>query len=407
MVIYAKTRRDSRITASTSNFDLPATMNVLATNQSASSIPEGQGSNRKRRKEKRRSSPNSAQGWTTPLGNSQNDAELSDGCRSGLVLIVQAFYTANLQYQHIVDEYLRWRSTVRDRFSSNPNLTRFSIYDRTAMERVVKAYLALDQSLVPQLLAHLDETSYVDIWRRAAENMARLKSLQKHQDPEHLDKAKNRAIELKNCRVTVQTSYNSVENELRTLGHDSTCEAILTKIAMLSRYEQAYPILPETPPVQSPETPPVQVQETRPVPEIHREPSYTFRMPTLLFIVAAGLVLSGIFMAVAWSKSTNNAPGSTEDADFWIMLQDVVLLFLGLFATIYVARQKLSADPFAWCYAHIFTVAGYICALLAGVLYTLVPTMWSSTASYLANCMQMMVILQLALITTTPKQKQL
>ncbi|KAI0108206.1 hypothetical protein F4814DRAFT_455024 [Daldinia grandis] len=353
-------------------------MNMLATNQSGSTILQRRGTRPKRMKGKRKLSPNSAQGWTRT--NTHNSDNLSNDCRLGLVSIVQAIHNANVQYKHIVDEYLRWRNKLRTRSSSNRNSTRFSEGDLQAM----------DETVAWQLLANLGERSYIDIWRRAAENMAYLRGLLKHQTPKHLETARNRAVDLKNCRVTVESSFNLVEKELRASGFDHYCEAILAKRDMLLKYEEAYPILPEP----------------RPSPEIHQQSPPTFQMSTLIFIVLTVVAISFVFMGMAWSRSSN-APGSADDPDFYLQIQNTILQLLGLSTAMLVAHQRLFNDVTAWKYAICFSVAGALCAVLAVALYLFVPTIWSSFASFLAAIMQIGAMLQLALIAKTPKQKQL
>ncbi|KAI2777451.1 hypothetical protein F4815DRAFT_448375 [Daldinia loculata] len=365
-------------------------MDVLVTNQLGSTILQRQGTHPKRMKRKRRPSPNSAQGWMPPSNNAQNSDNLSNDCRLGLVSIVQAVHNANVQYKSIVDEYLRWRNKLRTRSRSNPNSTRFSNDDLQTLDEVMKTYLSLDQSVAWQLLANLGEKSYIDIWKRAAENMAYLRSLSKHQTPKHLEKARNRAVDLKNCRVTVENSFNLVEKELRASGFDHHCEAILAKRDMLLKYEEAYPILPEP----------------RSVPEIHQESPPTFQMSTLIFIVFTVVAISFIPVGMAWSRSTNT-PGSTGDSDFWVQIQNTILQLLGLSTAMLVAHQRLFNDNTAWKYACYFTIAGVICAVLAVPVYLLVPTIWSSFSSFLASIMQVGATIQLALIAKTPKQKQL
>ncbi|KAK6951338.1 hypothetical protein Daesc_007872 [Daldinia eschscholtzii] len=367
-------------------------MNTLVTNQLGSGFTsQGQGTRRKVMKGKRKLSPNSTQAWTPLSSNPQDSHILSDDCHAGLRSIAQAVHDANVQYKCAVSDYLRWRNKLRNRTGPNPNLNRFHQDDLQTIEGAINAHLTLDKSLAPQLLVNLDDGSCISIWKRVAENMVYLKSLQKPQTPAHLEKSTKRATELKNCRTTMTTSFNLVERELRDSGHGSTCEAILAKIAMLLEYEEAYPVLPEP---------------TLTVPEPRQESPYTFHTSTLISIDGMGLVISLIFMAMAWSKSTDT-PGSPNDPDFWVQMRDTTLTLLGLLTTIYVTHQRLSADPIAWNYALMFTLAGIACAILAVVLYPLVPTMWSSFASFSANVMQILVTLQLALITKALKQKQL
>ncbi|KAI8958573.1 hypothetical protein F5Y11DRAFT_362493 [Daldinia sp. FL1419] len=363
-------------------------MNSLVTSQLDSGIILGQGTLKRKMKVKRKLSPNGSQGWKQPA-DSQNSKDLSDECRLRLVSIAQATYNANIQYHSIVDEYLRWRNKLLARTTTNSRPTRFDNDDLQTMEDAIKVYPLLDQSAV-WLVLKLSENAYLDIWRRAAENMAYLRNLTKHQTPKHLENGRIRAIELKNCRTTIENNFAIVEKELSASGFDHACKAIREKIAMLSTYEEAYPLPP------GPRIPT----------EVYDEPQVTFSMSTLIFIVLVGLIISFIPMCVACLKSTNT-PGSTNDPDFYLQIQSTSLQLLSLITAMYLAHQRLLNDNSAWKYACWFTVFGCICAILAIPFYLIFPTISSSFASFFANTMQIGAMLQLALIAKNPKQKQL
>lgn len=192
-------------------------------------------------KAKRKPFRNSSQGWTN---NYQISQSLSDDCHSNLISIAKAVHAANEQYLSVVADYLKWRrrSVSQAPFSTSQNLRRFSDSDLQSLKVVVQTQPPTDRSDIPGLVDSLRDVSYIGIWEQAAENMAYLKRHPKHRAQKHQDNARRRAVELKDCRIAAETGFGLVEKELRALGFDNACEAILEKIDMLRKYEEAYPL---------------------------------------------------------------------------------------------------------------------------------------------------------------------
>ncbi|KAI2470928.1 hypothetical protein F4781DRAFT_154851 [Annulohypoxylon bovei var. microspora] len=336
-------------------------------------------------KARRKPSPYAAQGWVPLSNNRQNQMTPFDKYHSNLVSIAKAIHAANEEYVEIVDEYLRWRawSKSKNRFRSSQRSERFSENDLDLLKSSVQAGPPVSRFVVPQLLGKLRETSYIDIWRRAAENMAYLKSHPKHQTQRHRDNGKKRAEKIKKCRVIVETSFGLVENELRNQGFSSICECILEKVEMLRRYEEAYPMSPE------------------------RSPGLWFKLPTptLLVIVTMSIFISFISMCVAGTKASS-APGSTQDSDFWIQIQGAMMQISGLIVAVCNVHRGSAENPIAWRCALGLTAVGIICAVASIPMYLYLPTMWSSIASFAACVTQLIVTLELALVADHSKIKQ-
>ncbi|KAI0842625.1 hypothetical protein F5Y06DRAFT_131625 [Hypoxylon sp. FL0890] len=328
---------------------------------------------------KRKSNPNSSQGWASPK-------IPFDEYQSNLMSIAKAIHAANEEYLSIVKEYLRWRNRLSSKkpFSSSQNLDRFSQNDLRILEGVVRAQPPGSRFAVPQLLDSLRDMSYVGIWERAAENMAYLKSHPKHQTRRHQENGKKRAKKLKNCRIVVETGFALVEKELRVQGLNDVCDGILAKIDMLGKYEEAYP-----------------------VPSERRIDSwFKFQTPTLLSIGAVFILASLIPMCVAWSKSTD-PPGSTDDFDFWLNIQNAIIQFLGLVSTLYTVHRKSEEHHVAWICSIFLTGFGIVCAGIGIPIYLYLPTRWSALAFFSASVAQLCVNLEIAWMTDHSKLKQL
>lgn len=116
-------------------------------------------------------------------------------------------------------------------------------------------------------------------------------------------------------------------------------------------------------------------------------------------------MFSLIFLFFAWSKSTST-PGSIEDSDFWLVIQNSTTQILGLVIAVYTVRRKSPEDSAAWRYAFVFTVVGIMCAVAPIPMYLHLPTMWGSVVSFFATAMQSCAALEIATMTDHPKLKQ-
>ncbi|KAI2624879.1 hypothetical protein GGR54DRAFT_637779 [Hypoxylon sp. NC1633] len=355
------------------------------------------------RAKRKTSSPYGAQGWTSKFDyrmrypmiitpsridnypSPQIQGTLSDDCHSKLISIAKAMHAANEQYLRVVEEYMRWRNRSSSWYSSSPNQKswRFDSGDLSNIKHVVQDALPVDRSAVPQLLQGLGDYSYIDIWKRSAENMAYLRNHPKHLTSKHQGNGKKRAIELKNCRVTAETCFRLVETELRFLGHGDVCEGIFLKIDMLRKYEDAYPIPSE------------------------KEPPFRFQVqtPILIFVTLVYIFASLIPMGIAFSRSPSEA-GTTEDADFYLLIQNTMIQVLGLVTAVGTVYRRSHENAIAWICALSLTAIGIICAVVSVPLYLCKPTFWSAFTSFSASATQAGVTLEIALMTENPKAKQ-
>ncbi|KAI1207298.1 uncharacterized protein F4807DRAFT_183528 [Annulohypoxylon truncatum] len=338
-------------------------------------------------KARRKATPNTAQGWVPPSSSNQHRKITFDSYHSHLVSIAKAIYAANGEYLAIVEDYLRWRnwSKAKTAFGFSQKPGRFTNDDLTVLKDLVAAGPPVGQSAVPQLLDRLRQTSYIDIWRRATENMAYLKNHPTHQTKKHLENGRKRAERMKACRVIVETSYHKVENELRNQMHISVCDGVVEKLAMLRKYEDAYPVTSSS----------------------ESSPDTRFKLPIPIYLccILACLFLALIFIGVAWSKSSN-ALGSTNDTDFWTLLAFSTVQLLGFYTTVSNVSRKSTEKSVAWTCALYLTAFGIICTLVSIPAYTYLPTMWSTLLAFGAAVAQLVVLLELLLMADHSKTKQ-
>ena len=96
---------------------------------------------------------------------------------------------------------------------------------------------------------------------------------------------------------------------------------------------------------------------------------------------------------VAWSRFPN-AHGTTQDADFWMLLQSSVMQLLNLLTIVYPASQKSLMHWRPWFWAWMYAMTSCLCLLAATALYVLVPVKWSAVLSFGGSVAQALLILQ-------------
>ncbi|XDG04432.1 hypothetical protein ABKA04_004047 [Annulohypoxylon sp. FPYF3050] len=335
-------------------------------------------------KARRKATPNPTQGWL-PLSNSNKHRKITfDSYQSHLVSIAKAIHTANVEFLAIVEEYLRWRawSNAKYTFGFSQKPGRYTDNDLAVLKDLVAAGPPVGQSAVPQLLDRLGQTSYMNIWKRATDHMAYLKSHPKRTQ-RHLENGRKRAERLKACRVIIETSYNKVENELRNQMLISVCEGVLEKVAMLREYEDAYPV------------------SSGSLPDVR----FKLPTPTLLCCASIYMTLSTIPAGIALTKGTH-APGSSNDPDFWWLVQSVAMQLLGLVLAVCNVPRKPTEKSAAWMSALCLTGFGILCASASIPAYLFLSTSWSSLMSSGATMSQIIVMLELTLMAEHFKIKQ-
>ncbi|KAI1372932.1 hypothetical protein F4677DRAFT_448964 [Hypoxylon crocopeplum] len=378
----ATIRRDLQITATICELSLKSNVLVLVSTGAFQAKPRDHLS--MGTKTKRKLSTKWSQGWQNNYLGHQSNQSITDDCHSKLISIAKSIHAANKQYLSIVKEYLRWWAWrgSRKSYFSGQMFPKFDDNDLRILDDAVKEQPQIDRSAIEQLIQSLCKTTYIKIWEQAAENMAYLRQHPKHQTQKHLDNGKKRAVELKNCRVAVESGFCLIKKELRTLGYGDICDGILDKIQTLRKYEEAYPIASE-----------------------HRVFQLSSQAAALMSINSVATILSLIPMGFAWSKSTGD-PGSTDDPDFYQLMSGAAMQILGLYTAVWTVHKRSQDNPNAWRRALFLTAGGVACACAAVPLYIFVPTMWSAFASFFATAFQAGVTLELALMTELPKLKQ-
>ncbi|XXH03739.1 hypothetical protein Hte_010145 [Hypoxylon texense] len=289
-----------------------------------------------------------------------------------------AVHNANEEYRSMVEAYLKSRA----RKFKQPLFTKD---DDDTMKAVVKRGPPIDTTPTPELLDSLKDVTYTSIWDRAAENMDYLKRQLTHQIPRHQEEGKERAIKLRDCRITIETGFKEAEKEIRAsfLDPDLICNGIHEKIEMLRKFEKVYPISVNSPP---------------PTP-------FKSQTSILILVVLVFVMFSLIPISVAWIKSTSDC-GSVEDSDFWMLIPNAMCQILSLLTSVYMIGHRTPEDSTAWKCALLFTGVGIICSIISIPLYLLVATMWSSTISFCAATAQFGAMLEIAIIMENPKSKQ-
>ncbi|KAI1462707.1 hypothetical protein F4805DRAFT_6519 [Annulohypoxylon moriforme] len=340
-------------------------------------------------KARRKATPNPTLGWLPLSSNKQFKKITFDSYHSHLISIARAIHVANEEFLAIVEEYLRWRawSNARLAFGFSQKPGRFTDDDLAVLKDLVQAGPPEGKFGVPQLLERLRQTSYINIWKRAVENMAYLKNHPKGTS-KHQTIGRKRAEKMRECRIAIETSYGKVENELRNQMLFGVCDGILDKLNMLRQYEDAYPVSSS-------------VSSSATNPDIR----FKLPAPTLLCGISVYLTLSIIPVGMAWTRATNT-PGSTNDSDFWWLVQNSMMQILGLILAVCNIPQKSAEKSAAWICALLLTCFGILCTVAAIPAYLYLPTMWSSLLSSGATIAQIVVMLELALMGDYFKIKQ-
>ena len=96
------------------------------------------------------------------------------------------------------------------------------------------------------------------------------------------------------------------------------------------------------------------------------------------------------FYALGYSHSPHIA-GSTNDPDFWFLMQGCASQLLGLAASALLEWYSSGYRKWRWILP-MFIAA--LCSVLAAPLYVLVPTEWSSFLTFIASATQSFILLQ-------------
>ena len=113
------------------------------------------------------------------------------------------------------------------------------------------------------------------------------------------------------------------------------------------------------------------------------------------------IAVSAFPLGQAFHNSTNDARGSTSDADFWLLLQTSLMQLLGLATTTLksLAPRSIQRHVLVWPKLLTWTIAilGLGCTLSAPLVYLWLRPMYGALISSLAGAAQACMVLQLAL----------
>ena len=122
------------------------------------------------------------------------------------------------------------------------------------------------------------------------------------------------------------------------------------------------------------------------------------------------IAISVIPLGLAFHHSTSNAPGSTSDPDFWLLIENSLMQILGLITTTVISIVPRPREPLVWVWPKFLigciAVLGLDCALAAPLLYVRFCPIYSGLVSFLASAAQACMVLQLALFVDVSKGRE-
>ncbi|KAH8803596.1 hypothetical protein F5884DRAFT_510209 [Xylogone sp. PMI_703] len=132
----------------------------------------------------------------------------------------------------------------------------------------------------------------------------------------------------------------------------------------------------------------------------------TFKWTSTLTALTGIMVLlafvPGLF---AWQRS-DDKPGSPNDADFYWLLQSSIMQLLGIFTLCVPINQNEKIPSQIKWWTWLFVAIAATSTAAAVLLYVLVPVGYSSILTFVANCAQALVVLQLALASQLMVEKR-
>ncbi|KAM6513245.1 hypothetical protein FALCPG4_015695 [Fusarium falciforme] len=113
----------------------------------------------------------------------------------------------------------------------------------------------------------------------------------------------------------------------------------------------------------------------------------TFALVVIITIAAAGLTAKG------WNLSPHE-PGRRDDPDFWFLLQSSLMQLASMVPIIFclLVADSTSLQPRLWSW--VFLGSGILFALLAPLLYLVVPTELSAMISFCGSVAQVLIVLE-------------
>ncbi len=116
-----------------------------------------------------------------------------------------------------------------------------------------------------------------------------------------------------------------------------------------------------------------------------------------LTFIATVVVSFPLFMLAL--QNSPHVPGSTADADFWLLIQSSAMTMFNLAVLLMPVQKTISRSKYVSYLISIFTTFALLCAIAAPAAYPFMPTEWSFFLSVAAGLVQFFMTLQLAVIT--------
>ncbi|QIW96707.1 hypothetical protein AMS68_002225 [Peltaster fructicola] len=117
-------------------------------------------------------------------------------------------------------------------------------------------------------------------------------------------------------------------------------------------------------------------------------------MIAVLYLTGIAVVINICFFAVAFSYSSSE-PGTSHDADFWLMWQSTLTQVLSFAVVGYSLWNDRSLPRWYWMAP---VVTAYTCSLGAIPMYVHLPVGWSALLTTISSTVQAFITLQLALM---------
>jgi len=137
--------------------------------------------------------------------------------------------------------------------------------------------------------------------------------------------------------------------------------------------------------------------------QITRSPVQHQQDNLLLQAMISAVLLGCTYPLYRALKSSSSVPGSTSEADFWLQTINSIIQLAG-FVTLLLPIYRGTAAK-EWIGTWILTVFGIISSIIAVPLYLFAPVSWSALFSWMASSVQLLAVLQVALVATFQNQE--
>ena len=107
---------------------------------------------------------------------------------------------------------------------------------------------------------------------------------------------------------------------------------------------------------------------------------------------------------LAW-VSAPHLRGTTNDADFWSLLQGSIIQIQSILVIVVSIWTREDLSFKGWFWTWVFLALSCFCPVAAVPLYVYVPTEWSTAVSFLGAVAQGFMVLQSSFTKTKAKEK--